>query len=106
MERSEGMSVNQVGIRGAFMNISDNGKLIKRIEAQIAVANEINSDFISLTCGEGKKILAILNEQEVVNPKKIKGFNPPLYVQFKYVCNYCNSDLIIDQHIVLDVAGL
>ena len=39
-------------------------KVIKRIKAQIAVCKEIDSDFISLTVGTGKRILELLEEEE------------------------------------------
>lgn len=37
-------------------------KVIKRIEAQIAVCKEIDSDWISLTVGTGKRIIELLEE--------------------------------------------
>ena len=37
-------------------------KVISRIKAQIAVCKEIDSDFISLTVGTGKRILELLDE--------------------------------------------
>ena len=40
----------------------DREKVIKRIKAQIAVCKEIDSDFISLTVGTGKRILELLDE--------------------------------------------
>ena len=39
-------------------------KVIKRIKAQIAVCKEIDSDFITLTVGTGKRILELLSEEE------------------------------------------
>jgi hypothetical protein len=39
-------------------------QLIRKIEAQIAVADEIGSDFISLIKGEGKAIIRLLEEDE------------------------------------------
>ena len=42
----------------------DREKVIKRIEAQIAVCKEIDSDFITLTVGTGKRILELLSEEE------------------------------------------
>jgi hypothetical protein len=39
-------------------------QLIRKIEAQIAVADEIGSDFISLIKGEGKAIIKLLEEDE------------------------------------------
>ena len=37
-------------------------KVISRIKAQITVCKEIDSDFISLTVGTGKRILELLDE--------------------------------------------
>ena len=42
-------------------------KIIQAIEAQLAVADEIGSDFITLTKGKGKDILRILKKQKPVN---------------------------------------
>ena len=39
-------------------------KVIKRIEAQIAVCKEIDSDWISLTVGTGKRILELFREAD------------------------------------------
>ena len=39
-------------------------KVIRRIESQIAVCREIDSDFITMTVGTGKRIIELLNEEE------------------------------------------
>ena len=44
--------------------VKDRRKIIQAIEAQIAVADEIGSDFITLTKGKGKAIIRILEEQK------------------------------------------
>ena len=44
--------------------VKDRQQIIRAIEAQIAVADELDSDFISLTRGEGKTIIRILEEDE------------------------------------------
>ena len=44
--------------------VKDRQRIIRAIEAQIAVADELDSDFISLTRGEGKTIIRILEEDE------------------------------------------
>ena len=41
----------------------DREKVIQRIESQIAVCKEIESDWISLTVGQGRRILELLNEE-------------------------------------------
>ena len=43
-------------------------KVISRIKAQIAVCKEIDSDFISLTVGTGKRILELLDESGKEDP--------------------------------------
>lgn len=44
----------------------------QRIRSQIAVANEIDSDFISLTVGDGKAILKTLEpEARVLTPEEV-----------------------------------
>jgi hypothetical protein len=43
-------------------------KVISRIKAQIAVCKEIDSDFITLTVGTGKRILELLDESEKEDP--------------------------------------
>lgn len=44
--------------------MKDRQKLIQKIESQIAVADEIESDFIYLLKGEGKAIIRLLEEDE------------------------------------------
>ena len=44
--------------------MTDRNKLLERIAAQLAVANEMESDFIVLTVSEGKKIANLLKEDE------------------------------------------
>lgn len=44
--------------------MKDRQKLIQKIEAQIAAADEIESDFIYLIKGEGKAIIRLLEEDE------------------------------------------
>lgn len=39
-------------------------KVIRRIQSQIAVCREIDSDFITMTVGTGKRIIELLNEEE------------------------------------------
>lgn len=44
----------------------DREKVILHILSQIAVAKEINSDFITLTVGNGKTILKVFEEQQQI----------------------------------------
>ena len=41
--------------------------------------------------------LALLKEQEAVKPKKVKGFNPPIYLHLSFICDNCKTDLITNQ---------
>lgn len=41
--------------------------------------------------------LALLKEQEAVKPKKVKGYNPPIYTLFEYECEKCKSSMITKQ---------
>ena len=43
------------------------------------------------------ELLNVLKEQEAVEPKKIKGFNQPLYIHFDYSCENCKTDLLKGQ---------
>ena len=53
--------------------MNDKDRLTMRIEGQIAVAEEIGSDFITLTVSDGKKLLDILDERyKGLIPRKFK----------------------------------
>ena len=41
--------------------------------------------------------LALLKEQEAVKPKKVKGYNPPMYTIYEYECEKCKSPMMIKQ---------
>ena len=50
-------------------------KIIKRIKSQIAVCNEIDSDWIHLTVGTGKRILELFDEQpEIIRCERCKHY--------------------------------
>ena len=50
-------------------------KVIRRIQRQIAICKELDSDWISLTVGTGKRILELLDEQpQIVQCKDCKYF--------------------------------
>ena len=67
-------------------------KIAAAIEGQIAVANETNSDFITLTKGKGKKILEILNKQETSNTGRARLFQCEK-------CGYGFDDIFLtDEH--------
>ena len=70
-------------------------KVIKRIQAQIAVCKEIDSDWISLTVGTGKRILELLEEQEV-KPILIREGKSKLYND--YHCPRCGQEIVYEQN--------
>lgn len=39
----------------------------------------------------------LLKEQEVLKPKKIKGYNPPMYTIYEYECEKCKSPMMNKQ---------
>lgn len=39
----------------------------------------------------------LLKEQEAVEPKKIKGYNPPMYTLYEYKCEKCESFMLNKQ---------
>lgn len=41
--------------------------------------------------------IELLKEQEAVKPKKVKGFNPPIYLHLSFICDNCKTDLITNQ---------
>ena len=41
--------------------------------------------------------LALLKEQEAVEPKKVKGYNPPMYTIYEYECEKCKSPMMNKQ---------
>ena len=43
------------------------------------------------------KILSMLKEQEAVEPKKIKGYNPPMYTLYEYECEECKTPMMNKQ---------
>lgn len=61
------------------------------IEMQLAVADEIKSDFISLTAGEGKRILKLLKEQEPIAPKR-----PKTVYAYEFACGNCEACVDLD----------
>lgn len=42
-------------------------------------------------------LLALLKEQEAVEPKKVKGYNPPMYTFYEYECEKCKSPMMNKQ---------
>lgn len=42
-------------------------------------------------------VLELLKEQEAINPKKFKGYNPPMYTIYEYECEKCKSPMMNKQ---------
>lgn len=41
--------------------------------------------------------IALLKEKGTVKPKKIKGYNPPMYTIYEYKCEKCESPIMNKQ---------
>ena len=41
--------------------------------------------------------VALLKEQEVVKPKKVKGYRPPIYTLYEYECEECKTPMMDKQ---------
>ena len=41
--------------------------------------------------------LNLLKEQKAVEPKKVKGYNPPMYTLYEYECEECKSPMMNKQ---------
>lgn len=51
--------------------------------------NELASDVLAL--------LKEKKEKDTVKPRKVKGYNPPMYTIFEYECENCNSVMMNKQ---------
>ena len=70
-------------------------KVIKRIQTQISVCKEIDSDWISLTVSTGKRILELLEEQEPIVPTLVREGQNKYYNYYR--CPICDEDLYYEQ---------
>ena len=52
------------------------------------------ADYWVLVCSEA---IALLKEQEAVEPKKVNGYNPPMYTIYEYECEKCKSPMMNKQ---------
>ena len=90
------------------MMMADREKVIKGLE-RCKLYNKLNCDKCPYDYngrGNGKSectaelatdALALLEEQETVKPKKIKGYNPPMYTLYEYECEKCESPMMNKQ---------
>ena len=73
----------------------DREKVIKGLEQ---IVNDpfmkARADYWVLVCSDA---LAMLTEQEAVEPKKFKGYNPPMYTIYEYECEKCKSPMMNKQ---------
>ena len=70
--------------------MKDTKNLVKRLKSQIAEAREVDGDFAYITVGDAKRILKLL-EREQVKPE-IEGGG----CSWWYVCSECHG--AIDSH--------
>ena len=75
----------------------DREKVIKHFEHLLNAAKGNYQDFVDLTVDAGEEILDLLKEQEPVEPKKVKGYNPPMYTFYEYECKECKSPMMNKQ---------
>lgn len=73
------------------------GKVIEGLEKALAISKEVDSGYIWITVGEGKKALELLKEQEAVKPI-VEQYALPLTntsVRFikKHYCGICKEEI-------------
>lgn len=44
-----------------------------------------------------EEALELLKEQEAVEPKKVKGYYPPMYTLYEYECKECKTQIMNKQ---------
>jgi len=52
---------------------------------------------VELIHKKNERIEKLLKEQEAVEPKKVKGYNPPMYTIYEYECEKCESPILNKQ---------
>ena len=102
--------IRNIGIRlkGNYDEIKQNGSDEMDREKVIKVVGEMfdmykseyegTSYFDETEWAENKRdALALLKEQKAVKPKKVKGYNPPMYTLYEYECEECKSPMMNKQ---------
>ena len=77
--------------------MTDREKIISAIEKAKKQSEEYALDRIIVPFKEADMIIAMLKKHETVKPKKIKGYNPPMYTLYEYKCEECESPIMNKQ---------
>jgi len=72
----------------------DREKVIKGCENWV---NNHKDEDLLLAYSSVVELLALLKEQEAVEPKKIKRYNPPIFTLYEYECEKCKSPMMNKQ---------
>lgn len=77
----------------------DREKVINALEVtrKRYVYKKNGQNVISLDVRFVDMILALLKEQDALKPKKVKGYNPPMYTIYEYECEKCKSPMMNKQ---------
>ena len=75
----------------------DREKVIKVICEGRIKAGEQGLNGVFFDFGFIDLLLDLLKEQEAIKPKKVKGYNPPMYTIYEYECEKCKSPMMNKQ---------
>ena len=73
----------------------DREKVIKDLDELYGLIYQSNVDGEIL--GSLHDAVTLLKEQEAVEPKKVKGYNPPMYTLYEYECKECKTPMMTKQ---------
>ena len=79
-----------------WFGMPDREKVISTFEKIISVCKEDGCDFVDLTFEDAERILALLKEQEAVEPILIREGRNKNYND--YVCPRCDNDVFYEQN--------
>ena len=57
----------------------------------------VGNEYVCLENFLMRDALELLKEQEAVKPKKVKGYNPPMYTLYEFECKECKSPMMNKQ---------
>jgi len=75
----------------------DREKVINALENALAENKYRRYEPIKFSFEVVEIIIDLLKEQEAVKPKKVKGYNPPMYTIYEYECEKCKSPMLNKQ---------
>lgn len=75
----------------------DREKVISKFEKIISVCKEDGCDFIDLTFEDAEQILALLKEQEAVEPKQVYLYGKDDWYGLVCVCPDCKAEWMSDK---------